>query len=218
MRLVLLGGPGSGKGTQADVLKKKYALVKLSTGDLLRQEIAKNSELGKQAKSFMNKGELVSDAIMIGILEHITADFEAKGQGYILDGFPRTVPQAEALLSMLGKQGVTLSTALLIDVPEEELVRRLSSRWTCVRCSATVGYPDGKPEGAVCAQCGGELYQREDDKRETILNRMSVYKKNTEPLIAYFREKKMLERVDGFGTFEEISGRILDLFAKKNIR
>jgi adenylate kinase len=217
MRLVLLGGPGSGKGTQADVLKEKYNVVKLSTGDLLRGEIRNDSDLGKQAKSFMDKGELVPDSVMIGILDKITAEFEAQKQGYILDGFPRTVPQAVALLEMLDKQGVALSMALLIDVPEEELVRRLSSRWTCKECSSTVGYPDGKPDNAVCKQCGGELYQRDDDKRETILNRMEVYKKNTQPLISFFEEKTLLEQINGLGTLEEISGRIIDLFETKNI-
>lgn len=217
MRLVLLGGPGSGKGTQADVLKKKYNAVKLSTGDLLRGEIKNNSELGREAKSYMDKGELVPDSVMIGILDKITADFEEKKQGYILDGFPRTVPQAEALLDMLKKQGVELSMALLIDVPQDELVRRLSSRWTCKECSTTVGYPDGKPEDAVCRNCGGELYQRDDDKKETILNRMDVYKKNTEPLISFFEEKALLEAVNGVGTFEAISERIIDLFEKKDI-
>lgn len=217
MRLVLLGGPGSGKGTQADVLKEKYNAIKLSTGDLLRGEIKNDTDLGKEAKSFMDKGELVPDSVMIGILDKITADFESKKQGYILDGFPRTVPQAEALLAMLNKQGVALSMALLIDVPQEELVRRLSSRWTCIECSTTVGYPDGKPEDAVCRNCGGDLYQRDDDKRETILNRMEVYKKNTEPLIAFFEGKGLLEKIDGLGQLEEISGRIIDLFEEKGI-
>ena len=218
MRLVLLGGPGSGKGTQADVLKQKYNAVKLSTGDLLRGEIKNDSDLGREAKSYMDKGELVPDSVMIGILDKITADFEAKKQGYILDGFPRTVPQAEALLDMLKKQGVALSMALLIDVPQDELVRRLSSRWTCKDCSTTVGYPEGKPEDAVCRNCGGELYQRDDDKKETILNRMEVYKNNTEPLISFFSEKALLEEVDGVGTFEAISGRIIDLFEEKGIK
>lgn len=218
IRLVLLGGPGSGKGTQADVLKEKYHVVKLSTGDLLRGEIRNDSDLGREAKSYMDKGELVPDSVMIGILDKITADFEAKQQGYILDGFPRTVPQAEALLTMLSKQGVELSMALLIDVPEEELVRRLSSRWTCKDCSTTVGYPDGKPDDAVCRNCGGELYQRDDDKKETILNRMDVYKKNTEPLISFFGEKELLEKVNGVGALEEISARIIDLFEEKGIK
>ncbi len=217
MRLVLLGGPGSGKGTQADVLKEKYNAIKLSTGDLLRGEIKNDTDLGKEAKSYMDKGELVPDSVMINILDKITAEFEAQQQGYILDGFPRTVPQAEALLAMLNKQGVKLSMALLIDVPEEELVRRLSSRWTCIECSTTVGYPDGKPESAVCRNCGGDLYQRDDDKRETILNRMNVYKKNTEPLIDFFSEKELLEKVNGVGKLEEISDRIIDLFAANNI-
>lgn len=208
IRLVLLGGPGSGKGTQADLMKKDYNAVQLSTGDLLRDAIRRKTELGKTAKTYMEKGELVPDRVMIGILEKITAEFEEKGQPYILDGFPRTVPQAEALLDMLKKQGVALTMALLIDVPEEELVRRLSSRWTCKNCGATVGYTGGKPEGAVCEKCGGELYQRDDDKKETILNRMEVYRKNTEPLIDFFKEKGLLVSVAGLGSPEEVSRRI----------
>ncbi len=217
LRLVLLGGPGSGKGTQADMLKKKYSAVKLSTGDLLRKEIKKDTALGKEASSYMDKGELVPDSIMIGILEKITADFESRNQGYILDGFPRTVPQAEALLEMLKKQGVKLTMALLIDVPEDELVRRLSGRWTCRDCSATVSFPEGKPAGAVCPACGGELYKRDDDKKETIRKRMKVYKKNTQPLIDFFRERSLLERVDGYGDPEQVSKRILKLFEEKKI-
>ncbi len=217
MRLVLLGGPGSGKGTQADVLKKKYNVAKLSTGDLLRGEISNNTKLGKQAKSYMDNGELVPDSVMISILDKKTTEFEEKKQGYILDGFPRTVPQAEALLEMLKKQGVTLTMALLIDVPKHELVRRLSSRWTCKNCSATT-FKDPDGNSVVCPQCGGELYQRDDDKRETILNRMKVYKKNTQPLIAFFEEKGLLEEVNGFGSFEEISGRIINLFNEKDIK
>lgn len=217
MRLVLLGGPGSGKGTQANVLKEKYNVIKISTGDLLRSEIKNDTDLGIEAKSFMNKGELVPDSVMINILDKITSEFEEKQQAYILDGFPRTVPQAEAFSEMLKKQGVELSMALLIDVPEKELIRRLSSRWTCVECSTTVGYPDGKPEDAICHNCGGDLYQRNDDKRETILNRMDVYKSNTEPLIKYFDEKGQLEKVNGLGRLEDISARIISLFEEKGI-
>lgn len=218
VRLVLLGGPGSGKGTQADILKKEYDMVKLSTGDLLRKEIKSNTDLGKEARSYMDRGELVPDNVMIGILEKITADFEKEQQSYILDGFPRTMPQAKALLEMLNKQGVMLTMALLIDVPEEELISRLSSRWTCLSCSATVGFPDGKPDDAVCPQCGGELYQRDDDKIETIMNRMKVYKKNTEPLIDFFNEKGLIERIKGSGGPEAVSKRIIDLFEEKGIR
>ncbi len=216
MRLVLLGGPGSGKGTQADVLKEKYNVIKLSTGDLLRGEIKNGTELGKQAKSFMDKGELVPDSVMIDILDKITADFEARKQGYILDGFPRTLPQADAFMKMLDKQGVVLTLALLIDVPEEELLRRLSSRWTCRNCSATT-FKGSEGNPVICPQCGGELYQRNDDKKETILNRLDVYKKNTQPLITFFKNKGLLEEVDGFGKFEEISKRIFDLFDRKGI-
>lgn len=210
IRLILLGGPGSGKGTQADRMKERYKAVKISTGDLLREEIRRKSELGRRAKQFMDKGELVPDDIMIGILDKITQEFESRGQSYILDGFPRTLPQAEALLEMLKKQGVMLSSALLIDVPESELVRRLSSRWTCKNFAVTVGYPDGKPGHAVCPQCGGELYQRDDDKKETILNRLEVYRKNTEPLIRFFEEKGLLVRVDGFGDPDHIATHIAE--------
>ncbi|MDD3716610.1 MAG: adenylate kinase [Candidatus Marinimicrobia bacterium] len=211
IRLILLGGPGSGKGTQADRMKERYKAVKISTGDLLREEIRRESELGRRARQFMDKGELVPDDIMIGILDKITQKFESRKQSYILDGFPRTLPQAEALLEMLKKQEVALSSALLIDVPESELVRRLSSRWTCKNCGATVGYPDGKPRHAVCGQCGGELYQRDDDKKETILNRLKVYRKNTEPLIRYFEEKGLLKRVNGFGDPDSIAAGIAEI-------
>jgi adenylate kinase len=189
-------------------MKERYRAVKISTGDLLREEIRRESELGRRAKQFMDKGELVPDDVMIGILDKMTQAFETRAQSYILDGFPRTLPQAQALLEMLKKQGVNLTTALLIDVPESELVRRLSSRWTCRNCSATAGYPDGKPDQAVCGQCGGELYQRDDDKKETILNRMKVYRKNTEPLIRFFEEKGLLTRVEGFGDPDSVAMRI----------
>lgn len=218
MRLVLLGAPGCGKGTQADVIKSKYPVIKLSTGDLLRGEIKADSDLGKLAKSYMDKGELVPDDVMINILDKKTQEFEKDETGYILDGFPRTVKQGEALLEMLDKQGVELSSALLIDVPQDELIRRLSTRWTCRECSTTVGFPQGKPEEAVCRNCGGELYQREDDKKETIINRMKVYEANTAPLIDFFTGKNLLDKVNGLGTLEEISQRIFDLFKSKDMK
>lgn len=209
MRLLFLGAPGSGKGTQADIFKESIGLVKLSTGDLLRTEIQKESKLGKKAKDFMAQGKLVPDDIMIGILGNKISEFEETGTGYILDGFPRTVPQAEALDSMLNRLDSPLDAAILIDVPEDELLRRLTSRWTCRNCAATPSFPDGKPDDALCPVCGSsDLYQRDDDKQATILKRFSVYKENTYPLIDYYERNGLLTRVSGEGSVEEISGRI----------
>ena len=209
MRLLFLGAPGSGKGTQADIFKESMGLVKLSTGDLLRAEIQKDSELGKKAKNFMNQGKLVPDEIMIGILENKISEFEKTGTGYILDGFPRTVPQAEALDNMLCRLDAPLDAAFLIDVPEDELLKRLTSRWTCRKCAATPSFPDGKPDDAVCPVCGSDdLYQRDDDKQETILKRFSVYKENTYPLIDYYENIGLLTRISGEGSVKDISCRI----------
>lgn len=209
MRLVFLGAPGSGKGTQADILKEKFSIIKLSTGDLLRGEIEKNTTLGKKAQTYMNQGKLVPDDIMIGILEKKVTEFEAEGKGYILDGFPRTLPQAEALDVMLEKNKAPLDAVILIDVPEDELLERLTSRWTCRNCGATPSFPDGKPENAVCPNCGSKnLYQREDDKRETILKRFDVYRKNTYPLIDYYKKNGLLHRVSGKGAIEAITKRL----------
>lgn len=208
MRLVLLGAPGSGKGTQADILKENYDLIKLSTGDLLRHEVKAGSELGMEAKRYMDGGALVPDSVMIGILEHKVTEFEASGKGYILDGFPRTEPQADALLSMLEKHNAPLSAAILIDVKEEAIVKRLSSRWTCKECLAIYNYPDGLPESEACSSCGGELYQRDDDKPETIQRRLKVYAEKTAPLIGCFEKHGLLLKVDGYGSVNEVNQRI----------
>ncbi|MGC9512222.1 MAG: adenylate kinase [Fidelibacterota bacterium] len=215
MRLVFLGAPGSGKGTQADILKDRLSLTKLSTGDLLRAETEKQSPLGKKAAEYMNQGKLVPDDIMIDILKKKVTEFEKEGIGYILDGFPRTLLQARALDAMLEKIEAPLDAAILIDVPEEELLRRLTSRWTCRNCGATPSFPDGKPEDAVCPNCGSkDLYQREDDTRETILKRFDVYRKNTYPLIDYYEKNRLLHRVSGEGEIEEITQRIETVLKK----
>jgi adenylate kinase len=209
MRLIFLGAPGSGKGTQADIMKEKHGFITLSTGDLLRGEIEKKTELGEKAQTYMNEGKLVPDDIMIGILENKIAEFESAGKSYILDGFPRTLPQAKALDAMLDGKNVPLDAVILIDVPEDELLRRLTSRWTCRNCGATPSFPDGKPKDAVCPNCGSnDLYQREDDKRETILNRFDVYRKNTYPLIDYYEKSGLLHRVSGEGKIQEITKRL----------
>lgn len=214
MRLIILGPPGSGKGTQSDIIKKKMSLKKLSTGDLLRSEIKKQSSVGLKAQQFMDKGELVPDSVMIDILEIYIDKFENENKGYILDGFPRTKPQAEALMRMLSKKDAPLTAAILVDVAEEEVIKRLGSRWTCKNCQGIFNYSDGLPDGEKCPKCDGELYQRSDDKKETIINRLKVYKKNTEPLIDYFRENKLLVTVSGEGKIEEIANKIIKLLEK----
>ncbi|HDR05203.1 MAG TPA: adenylate kinase [Candidatus Marinimicrobia bacterium] len=211
MRLILLGAPGSGKGTQADILKEKYEMEKLSTGDLLRNEVKARSDLGLNAQSYMDKGALVPDKIMIGILEKKVAQFEASGIGYILDGFPRTEPQAEALLAMLENYNAPLTAALYIEVADNVLIKRLSSRWTCKACLAIYNYPEGLPAGEKCTACGGELYQRDDDKPETIKYRLQVYQEKTAPLIQFFQNKKLLLSVNGCGEVEEVAKRIIEI-------
>jgi len=214
MRLIILGPPGSGKGTQSDIIKEKMELEKLSTGDLLRSEINKESPVGLEAKQFMDKGELVPDAVMIDILEIYIDKFEKEDKGYILDGFPRTKPQAEALMKMLKEKNAPLSAAILVDVSEEEVIKRLTNRWTCKNCQAIFNYPDGLPKDEKCSKCGGKLYQRNDDKKETIINRLKVYKKNTEPLIEYFQKNDLLVTVSGEGNIESIAENIIKLLEK----
>jgi len=214
MRLIILGPPGSGKGTQSDIIKEKMELEKLSTGDLLRSEINKESSVGLEAKQFMDKGELVPDAVMIDILEIYIDKFEKEGKGYILDGFPRTKPQAEALMKMLKEKNAPLSAAILVNVSEEEVIKRLTNRWTCKNCQAIFNYSDGLPKDEKCSKCGGKLYQRNDDKKETIINRLKVYKKNTEPLIEYFQKNDLLVTVSGEGNIESIVENIIKLLEK----
>ncbi|MDD3806422.1 MAG: adenylate kinase [Candidatus Marinimicrobia bacterium] len=212
MRLVFLGAPGSGKGTQADILKDIYSLIKLSTGDLLRNEIKKATPLGKKAETFMNQGILVPDDIMIDILEKKITSFEKEGTGYILDGFPRTLHQAEALDAMLLKNNAPLDAVIFIDVPEDELLYRLTNRWTCRTCNATFPLDKKSAEIATCPICGSKnLYQREDDKPETIIKRLDVYRKNTYPLIDYYEKMGILHRVSGLGDIETVTKRIQEV-------
>ncbi|MEA3499839.1 MAG: adenylate kinase [Candidatus Marinimicrobia bacterium] len=215
MRLIILGPPGSGKGTQSDIIKEKMELKKLSTGDLLRNEIKKQSSVGLKAKQFMDKGELVPDSVMIDILEIYIDKFENENKGYILDGFPRTKPQAKALMKMLEKKNAPLTAAILVDVTEDELIKRLTSRWTCKECGAIYSFPNGLPKGEKCSKCGGELYQRSDDKKKTIVNRLKVYKKKTEPLIEYFQKDNLLLKVSGEGKIKEIAEKIIKLLEEK---
>lgn len=191
MNIVLLGAPGAGKGTQAQRLVADYGVAHISTGDLLRAAVKAQSELGVAAKKYMDAGELVPDQLVIDLVkERLSADDAQKG--FILDGFPRNTTQAVTLDTELAAMGRELDGALLVDVPAEVIIDRLSSRRTCRDCGYTAG-----PDTTVCPSCAGEMYQRDDDKPETIKNRLDVYEKNTSPLVEYYRGQGILKVVDG---------------------
>ena len=199
LNLVLLGAPGSGKGTQAERIAPAFGLPHISTGDILRAAVKAGTELGATAKRFMDSGELVPDDVVIGIIRERLAEPDA-ARGFMLDGFPRTLEQAVALDGMLEDAGRSLTTVLLIDVPEEELVQRLAGRRACRSCGRgyNVVFDPPKVEG-VCDACGGELFQRDDDNEATVRNRLSVYRRQTEPLVDYYRGKGILATVYGGG-------------------
>lgn len=191
MNIVLLGAPGAGKGTQAQRFVADYGVAHISTGDLLRAAVKAQSELGVAAKKYMDAGELVPDQLVIDLVkERLAADDAQKG--FILDGFPRNTTQAVTLDTELAAMGRELDGALLVDVPAEVIIDRLSSRRTCRDCGYTAG-----PDTTVCPSCAGEMYQRDDDKPETIKNRLDVYEKNTSPLVEYYRGQGILKVVDG---------------------
>lgn len=208
MRLVLLGPPGAGKGTQARLLTAKFDVAHVSAGDLLRQAVADGSELGQTAKSIMAQGALVPDGVVIGIIEERLRKSDCAG-GYILDGFPRTLRQAEALSQVLRLLQAPLDWVISVEVAEDDLVRRLAGRRVCRACGSMF-HVDTKPpkQNGVCDNCGGSLFQRDDDKEDTIRHRLRVYREQTEPLIAYYSKIGLLRRIDGRGTIEEIAERI----------
>jgi adenylate kinase len=208
MRLVLLGAPGAGKGTQAKKLIEKFGIPQVSTGDILRQNVADGTPLGKEAKSFMDKGELVPDRVVLGLVEDRLKKDDCK-RGYILDGFPRNTAQAEALDKMLGSLGMPISTALSVDIPKDDLMKRLTGRRTCKGCGQmyNIYFSSSKKEG-VCDKCSGELYQRDDDKEETIKRRLDVYDAQTAPLMDYYRKNGILKSVQGVGSIDEIFSKV----------
>ncbi len=209
MRLILLGPPGAGKGTQAERLVAKYQIPQISTGDILRAAVRDGTDLGKTAKSYMDSGGLVPDAVVIGIIEERLKEDDC-ANGYILDGFPRTVAQADALKNVLAGMGQAIDHVVSVEVPNEDLVERLSGRRSC-KCGAMyhVTFNPPKKEG-VCDKCGGELFQRADDQEETIRSRLAVYEEQTAPLIAYYEKAGLLRRIDGVGSLDEIFGRIVE--------
>lgn len=214
MQLIFLGPPGAGKGTQAERICKDYGIVQLSTGDILRANRKMGTELGKKAQQYMDAGELVPDSIIIDMIKQELAKPELKN-GYILDGFPRTVPQAEALDKLLFDMKQKLDAVLVLIVPNDELIKRLTARRTCKVCGKTYHliYNPPKQDG-ICDLDGGELYQRDDDKEEPIRNRLVVYDNQTKPLIEYYSNKNIAEVIDGVGSIDEIYNRIKQILDK----
>lgn len=215
MRLVLLGAPGAGKGTQAKKLIEKYGIPQISTGDILRKAVADAAPLGKEAKSYMDKGELVPDSVVIGLVKERIAQDDCK-RGYILDGFPRNTSQADTLDKVLAEMNAPLDVALSVDVGKDYLMKRLTGRRTCKACHQmyNVFFSPPLKEG-VCDKCGGELYQRDDDKEETIKKRLDVYESQTAPLIEYYSGKGILHSVQGEGNIDDIFKEICSLLEAK---
>ncbi len=209
--LVLLGGPGAGKGTQAERLSEALGIPQVSTGELFRENLKKETELGLLAKGYMERGELVPDEVTVGMVRERLARPDAS-KGAILDGFPRTIAQAEALEALLAELGHELAVVPNIEVPEEVLLARLAGRWTCRKCGAMYHQLFSPPkEEGVCDKCGGELYQRPDDTPETQKHRIAVYLEQTAPLIDYYREKGLLVEVDGRPGIEQIQAELLGI-------
>jgi adenylate kinase len=204
MRLILLGPPGAGKGTQAKQLAERLAIPQISTGDMLRAAVKAGTPLGREAQAIMERGELVPDEIVIELFRERSLQPDAAG-GFILDGFPRTVPQAEALRKILAERGQRIERVVSLEVPEENLVGRIAGRRTCRSCQAMYHLQASPPRAAGrCDRCGGELYQRADDNEDTVRERLRVYRGQTEPLIAYYDRDGVVRRVPGTGSIESI--------------
>jgi len=209
LNLILLGPPGAGKGTQAERLREDFGLPHISTGDMLRAQVADGTELGAEAKRYMDAGELVPDAVIVGMIERRVTDLDAR-DGFLLDGFPRNVPQADALAQALARLERRLSAVLAIEVSDEEVVRRLSGRRVCTKNPAHIYHVDFDPpkhEG-VCDQDGARLIQRDDDQEDTIRKRLEVYHAQTSPLIHYYDEAGLLRRFDGSLHADDVHHRI----------
>lgn len=215
MRLVLLGAPGAGKGTQAVILSEKLKVPHISTGDIFRYNIKNGTPLGIMAKEYIDKGALVPDEVTIGIVKDRLAQPDCS-EGYILDGFPRTIPQAESLDAVLSEMDVSLDYAVDIFVPDSEIIKRLTGRRVCSACSMSYHILFNPPryEGQ-CNECGTSLIQREDDSKETILKRLENYHKQTEPLLEYYKSKGMLLVVEGNGNIGDTSSEILKILGMK---
>ncbi|MBL1102325.1 adenylate kinase [Streptomyces coffeae] len=216
MRIVLVGPPGAGKGTQAAYLAENLSIPHISTGDLFRANISQGTPLGKQAQEYMRAGQLVPDEVTIGMAEDRMNQPDAAG-GFLLDGFPRNLAQAEALDGYLREHDLSLDAVLDLEVPEAEVVKRIAGRRTCRNDSAHtfhVEYKKPEAEG-VCDECGGELYQREDDSEETVRKRLEVYHRETEPIIDYYKSKGLVVTISALGKVNEVTQRAMDALAAK---
>jgi adenylate kinase len=211
MIIVLLGPPGAGKGTQADKLATRLGIPKIATGDVLRAALRDGTKRGLEAKSYMDRGDLVPDSVILGILQDVMTSPATK-KGAILDGAVRTVPQAQGLGTMLREIGKKVDNVLLFDVDDDELVKRLSTRTVCQSCQTTYM---GRDPGTACAKCGGTLVRRKDDEPEAIRNRLEVYRLQTEPVIGWYKSNKMkVHKVNASGTVDEVTGRALEALGK----
>ena len=214
MKIIMLGAPGAGKGTQAKMIADKYQIPHISTGDIFRANIKNGTELGMEAKKYMDQGLLVPDELTVKILLDRVANEDCKN-GYVLDGFPRTIPQAEVLDEALTKLGDKIDYAINVDVPDENIINRMSGRRACVACGATyhIVHIPTKVEG-ICDKCGAELILRDDDKPETVKNRLNVYHEQTQPLIDYYTGKEVLHEVDGTKEMEAVFGDIVSILGE----
>lgn len=207
MNILLFGPPGAGKGTQSELLKRRLGMKHISTGDLFRNALRNKTELGQEAKKYLDAGQLVPDSVTIGMVQEVLGN--TKGMAFILDGFPRNIPQADALEAMLTKLGQKVDKVIFVAVPSADLVERLSGRRVCEKCGATYHATTKPPQkSGVCDVCGGAVIQRSDDRKEVIEDRIQVYENNTAPLKSYYQKKGRLVEVDGRGETEEVFGRI----------
>jgi len=211
MKIIMLGAPGAGKGTQAAEISKEYNIPHISTGDIFRSNIKNGTELGRLAKSYMDKGELVPDEVTVNMLLQRVAEADC-ANGYVLDGFPRTIPQAEVLEKELEASGAKVDFALNVDVPDESIVKRMSGRRSCPSCSSIYHVEFNKPQkDGICDKCGSGLVQRDDDKEETVKNRLNVYHEQTAPLIDFYERRSVLRTVDGTKDMEQVKKDIFGI-------
>ena len=211
MKIIMLGAPGAGKGTQAKKIADKYQIPHISTGDIFRANIKEGTELGKKAKSYMDQGQLVPDELTLELIMDRFQNPDCKN-GYVLDGFPRTIPQAEALTEALAKKGETIDYAINVEVPDENIINRMGGRRACLACGSTyhIVYAPTKVEG-ICDRCGEKLVLRDDDKPETVKNRLNVYHNQTQPLIESYTRQGKLAEVDGTQSMEDVFNAIVKI-------
>lgn len=215
MIIILLGAPGVGKGTQAERIIQKYSIVQISTGDILRNEVRNETELGIKAKQFMDKGELVPDELIIKMIENRIEKEDCR-RGFLLDGFPRTIDQAVSFDNMLEQKNLTLDAVIYLSVSDEEIINRLIYRRVCPTCGAIYHLKNKPPkQDMVCDICGSKLIQRSDDTKETVENRLKVFKEHTLPLIEYYKKQNKLYTIDGSGSVDEVFSQIASILGNQ---